>query len=191
MRGRIIGVYALLSASASQAERVSEPYAKVGYWEITTDNHSVCVMKSVYPGKVADGDQALIIGYNGRQKAAVLSWTPRKPELPALTDSLNLELSFLKGRSLNESWGSQPFEIEKSADTYSFIHVFKGSTDSDRFLRDLASHDALALFFGPGLLTSLPLKASDAVAKLRECSSKIAEQDVSDAVPNWALRVSS
>jgi hypothetical protein len=56
------------------------------------------------------------------------------------------------------------------------MHVFKGSTDSDRFLRDLASHDAIALFFGPGLLTSLPLKASDTVTKLRECSSKSAEQ---------------
>jgi hypothetical protein len=180
MRGRIIGAYALLSASASQAERVSEPYAKVGYWAITTENHSVCVMKSGYPGKTADDDEALIIGYNAQQKTAVLSWTPRKPKVPALADSLDLELSFLKGRSLNQSWGSQPFQIAKSADTYSFIHVFKGSTASDRFLRDLASHDALALSFGPGLLTSLPLKASDAVTKLRECSSKIVGQDVSD-----------
>jgi hypothetical protein len=180
MRGRMIGVCALLSASAAQAERVSEPYAKVGYWEITTENHSVCVMKSGYPGKVADGDQALMVAYNAQQKTAVLSWTPRKPELPALTDSLDLELSFLKGRSLNESWGSQPFQVAKLADTYSFIHVFKGSTASDRFLRDLASHDALALFFGPGMLTSLPLKASDAVTKLRECSSKIVERDGSD-----------
>lgn len=177
MRGRIIGAYALLCGSASQAERVSEPYAKVGYWEITTENHGVCMMKSLFPGKVAEDDQALIIGYNAQQKAAVLSWTPRKPEVPALADSLDLELSFLKGRPLNESWGSQAFEIEKSADTYSFIHVFKGASDSDRFLRDLASHDALVLFFGPGLLTSLPLKASDAVTRLRECSSKIVEQD--------------
>lgn len=52
----------------------------------------------------------------------------------------------------------------------------RAQPDSDRFLRDLASHDALALFFGPGLLTSLPLKASDTVTKLRECSSKSVEQ---------------
>ena len=37
MRGLIIGVYALLSAGASRAERGSEPYAKVGDWEITTE----------------------------------------------------------------------------------------------------------------------------------------------------------
>lgn len=122
MRGRMIGVYALLSASASQAERVSEPYAKIGYWAITTENHNVCVMKSGYPGK-ADDDEALIIGYTAQQKTAVLSGTPRMPKVPALTDSLDLELSFLKGRSLNQSWGSQRFQIAKSADTYSFIHL--------------------------------------------------------------------
>jgi len=180
MRGRIIGVCALLSASAAQAERVSEPYAKVGYWEITTENHSACVMKSLYPGKVADDAEALIIVYSALQKTAVLSWITQKPKLPALTDSLDFELSFLKGRSLNESWGSRPFDIANSAHSYSFTHAFRGATDSDRFLRDLASHDALVLFFGPGMLTSLPLKASDAVTRLRECSSKIVEQDASD-----------
>jgi len=181
MRSRIIGLFALLSATASQAERISEPYAKVGYWEITTENHSLCLMQSGYPGKVADDDEVLMIAYNAEKKTAVLGWTSRKPKFPALADSLDLQLSFLKGRSpLNESWGSQPFHIEKSAGSYSFGHVFKGSTDSERFLRDLASHDALVLFFGPIMLTSLPLKASDAVAKLRECSSRIAEQDVSD-----------
>ena len=180
MRSWIMGVCALLSASASQAERVSEPYAKVGYWEITAENHSACVMKSVFPGKVADDGEALIIGYNALQKTAVLSWTTQKPKVPALTDSLDLELSFLKGSSLNESWGSQPFHIANSADTYSFIHAFSGATDSDRFLRDLAFHDTLALFFGSGLLTGLPLKASDAVTKLRECSLKIVEQGTPD-----------
>jgi hypothetical protein len=180
MRSWICGVYALLSAGASQAERVSEPFAKVGYWEITTENHSTCVMKSLYPGKVADDAEALIIVYSGPQRTAVLSWITQKPKLPALTHSLDFEISFLKGRSLNESWGSRPFDIENSPHSYSFTHAFRGPTDGERFLRDLASHDALVLFFGPGMLTSLPLKASDAVTKLRECSSKIVGQDAFD-----------
>src|SRR3954462_4429087 len=104
MRGRIIGVCALLSASAARAERVSEPYAKVGDWEITTENHSACVMKSLYPGKVADNAEALVIAYSALQKTAVLSWVTQKSKVPALTDSLDFELSFLKGRSLNDSW---------------------------------------------------------------------------------------
>jgi len=180
MRGRIIGVCALLSANAAQAERVSEPYGKVGYWEITTENHNICVMKSGFPGKVANDAEALLIGYNPQQKTAVLSWTTQKQKLPALSDSLDFQLSFLKGRSLNDSWGSQPFQIKESAESHSFIHAFRGSTDSDHFLRDLASHDALVLYFGPVMMTSLPLKAPEAVQSLRECASKIAEQDTSD-----------
>jgi hypothetical protein len=175
MRGRIIGVTALLWAGASQAERVSEPYAKVGYWEIRTENHRECMMKRVYPGKTADDEEGLVIVYEPKTKAAVLGWAPRKPKFPALAESLDLQLAFLNGSKRNESWESQPFRIVKSGDTYSFIHLFKAPGEGDRFLRDLASHDTFALFLGPGLMTGLPLNASDAVAKLRECSSKIVE----------------
>ena len=102
MRGQMFGVCALLCAGAAQAERVSEPYAKVGYWEITTENHRECAMKREYPGKTADEDEALMIAYDARSKAAVLAWGPRKPKLPALTDSFDLQLSFLKGKSMDE-----------------------------------------------------------------------------------------
>ena len=176
MRGRIIGVAALLCAGAAQAERVSEPYAKVGYWEIATENHRECVMKREYPATAKDGEEGLVIGYDPHAKVAVLGWAPRKPKFPAPTNPMNLELSFLKGKSLNESWGSQPFSIAKSGDTYGFVHLFTAPGDSDRFLRDVASHDTFALFLGPVLMTGLPLNASDAVAKLRECSAKIGEQ---------------
>jgi len=178
MRSRIIGACALLIASAAQAERVSEPYAKVGYWEITAENHSTCVMKTAFPGKVAGDAEALMIAYNAVQKNAVLGWITQKPKLPALSDSLDFQVSFLKGRSLNDAWGTLPFDNPNSADT--FIHAFRGPTDSDRFLAHIAASEALVLSFGPVMLTSLPLKASDAVKKLRECSSKIAEQGGSD-----------
>ena len=180
MKGRMIGVTALLCAGAAQAERVSEPYAKVGYWEITTENHRECAMKREYPGKTADDEEGLIIVYEPRTKAAVLVWGARKPKIPALTDSLDLQLSFLKGKSLDDSWGSQPIDIAKSGDSSGFIHLFKPPIDGERFLRDVASHDTFALFLGPVLMTGLPLNASDAVAKLRECSSKIVEQAAPD-----------
>ena len=173
-------VFALLSAGTAQAERVSEPYAKVGYWEITTENHTECVMKSLYPGKVANDEQGLLVLYNAQQKFAAMSWAAHHPEFPPLRDSMVLDLAFLKGSSMNESWGSQAFQIDKHSDGYGFTHVFKGSADSDRFLRDLASHDSIALFLGPLLMTGLPLQASDAVRKLRECSAKAVEQDTSD-----------
>ena len=180
MRSRIIGVYALLSAGGSQAEVVSEPYANAGGWEITTENHRACMMKRFYVLRERGDEQALVIFYDAQRKAAVLGWGTHKPKIPVLSDSLDFGLTFTrKGSSLNETWGSQPFQIEKFGDEYRFSHVFKNSTDSDRFLRDLASSDTIGLWFGPTLFMGLPLGASDAVTKLRECSSKNAAQDTS------------
>ncbi|GAO39544.1 hypothetical protein SCH01S_33_00310 [Sphingomonas changbaiensis NBRC 104936] len=180
MRGRIIGVYALLSAGASQAHPVDEPYANAGAWEITAGNHGACMMQRSYVLRDNGDEQTLIIFYDDQRKGAVLGWGTHKPKLPPLSNALEFQLSFTRtGSSLNEAWGSQSFDIQKIGDEYRFGHVFKGSTDSDRFLRDLASSDTIGLWFGPTLMMGLPLGASDAVAKLRECSSRIAEQDTS------------
>lgn len=138
------------------------------------------MMKRFYVLRDDGDEQALVIFYDAQRNAAALGWGTRKPKLPPLSNSLDFGLSFTrKGSGLNETWGSQPFQIEKRADEYRFSHVFSGSTDSDRFLRDIASSDTIGLWFGPTLMMGLPLSASDAVRKLRECSSKILEQDPS------------
>jgi hypothetical protein len=126
VRAWIFGVFALLSASVAEAERVSEPYAKVGDWEITAENHRECGMLRSFAGSGADEFQV-----------AALSWATSKPPLPTGA-SLDLYLTFTrKGSPLNEKWGSQLFQFAKLVGGYSFTHVF-GSADSDRFLRDLA-----------------------------------------------------
>lgn len=174
LRGKIVGVCALLTASAAQAERVSEPYAVVGDWQITADNHQMCVMKRLYDSPVPEDAQGLIVAYEAQRQIVSLNWVARKPAFPVLSDSLDFRLAFLKGKSMNESWGSQPFQIQKG-DGYLFTHVFKGSADVQRILRDLGSHEIITLFFGPVVTTSLYLSASGAVAKLRECSSMLGE----------------
>lgn len=181
MRGQIIGGCALLFAGAALAKGVSEPYATVDRWEIETKDQN-CVMRRSYPATAKDGEEGLIVLYDAQREVVALGWVARKPTLPPLRDSLDFDLDFLKGSSLNEKWGSQSFKIEKTGDAYTYMHVFMGSTESDRFLRDLASHDAIALFFGPSLMTSLPLRSPDAVAKLRQCAAKIAERDTSDVL---------
>jgi len=183
LRKCIFGLCALLGVGIAQAEPVNEPYAKVGDWEITAENNRECVMKRLYGSKVADEAQGLIVLYDARRKTAALSWASPKPKLPPLSTSLDFDLAFLKGSSLNESWGSQTFEIQKPAGAYAFIHVFTNPADVERILGDLASHEAIALFFGPTLMTGLPLDASDAVAKLRECASKLAERDQGALIP--------
>ncbi|HVJ02795.1 MAG TPA: hypothetical protein VM662_11480 [Sphingomonas sp.] len=174
---------ALLTASTAQAEGVSDPYATVGDWRITADNHKMCTMTRLYDSPVPEDVQALIVIYDAQRQIVSLNWAARKPKLPVLTDSLDFRLAFLKGKSMDESWGSQSFEIQKN-DGYLFTHVFKGGPDVQHILRDLASHEIITLFFGPLVTTSLYLNASGAVAKLRECSSKLAEHAPAEPVQN-------
>lgn len=173
--GKIFGLCALLTASAAQAERVSESYGTAGDWEIAAENHRMCGMKRLYGSRAPEDVQGLIVLYDAQRQIASLSWATRKPALPVLSDPLDFDLAFLKKSSMDESWGSRPFQIQKG-DGYLFTHAFKGTTDVQRILRDLASHETIALFFGPSLMTGLHLDASEAVAKLRECASKVAER---------------
>lgn len=175
LKGTILGLGALLTANAAQAERVSEPYGTAEDWEITAANHQMCGMKRLYDSSVPNDVQGLIVLYDAQRQIVSLNWAARKPALPVLTDSLDFDLVFLKGRSMDQSWGSQPFQIQKG-DGYLFTHMFSGTSEVERILRDLASHDTIALFFGPSLMTSRYLNASDAVAKLRECAAKVAER---------------
>jgi hypothetical protein len=177
VRTWVFGVFALLSASVAQAERVSEPYAQVGDWGITAENHKECGMLRSFGGSGTGESQVLVL-YDAQRKVVALTWATSQPQLPTAA-SLNLYLTFNRKGSLNEKWGSQPFQFTRLMGGYSFTHVF-GSADSDRFLGDIASSDSIALWLGPSLMASLPLDASDAVIKLRDCASKIAENDASD-----------
>jgi hypothetical protein len=172
-------VCALLIAGAAQAEHVSEPYGKVGDWEITAENHRECGMRRVYGSSVADKAEGLIVLYDAQRQVALLGWMVRNPPFPPLGGPVHLDLAFLKGSSMGESWGNQPFQIQKG-DGYAITHIFAGSADVRRILRDIASRDIMALFLGPMVMMSHRLDASDAVAKLRECASKIAEQNAAD-----------
>ena len=180
MRVRTIGACALRSAAAAPAGAVGEPYANAADWEIITANHGACMMQRSYVLKDNGDQQALIVFYDAQRKGAVLGWVTHKPKLPPLTKSFDFELSFTgKAASRNQTWGNQPFQIDKVGDEYRYSHVFKGPTESDRFLRDLASSEILALWLGLTVMMARDLNASDAVQKLRECSAKTVEQDTS------------
>jgi hypothetical protein len=174
MRVLLSGVQALLAGVAAHAGTVDEPYADAGAWQITTANHQACLMQSSYVIKHNGDEQTLVVFYDAKRNGAVLGWGTRKPKLPPLSASLDFELSFTpKGKARIISWGNQTFRIDKAADEYRYTHVFNGA-DGDRLLRDLASSDTVALSLGPVLMMTLPLDASAAVAKLRECSSRLA-----------------
>ena len=184
MRGWIIGACALLGAGAAQAQAAYEPYATVGRWEIYAEAaKKICMMSRWYGSVDADETDGLMVLYNAQKETALLGWGSNKMSFLPAKGTLDFDLSFLKGEVLNESWGTQPFEYEKPNSKHVFTHVFKGPTDVQRILRDLAGHESLTLFFGPTVMTGLPLDASGAVEKLRECSSKLAGRDSGAPLP--------
>lgn len=170
MKAWIVGVYALFSAGALQAQ-VIEPFAQVGDWQINVQDGN-CGMMRLYPAVKGGPEEVLIVFYDAQRRTTTFNWGTRKPQFPPLSDSYDLRLKFLKGSSFKDTWGSPAFKVRKSQNGYVFTHVFTGASDSDRILHDLASEPAIVLFFGPALMTSLPLDASEAVTKLRECSAR-------------------
>jgi hypothetical protein len=183
MRGWIIGMAALLSAAA-HAQSAYEPYATVGQWEISAKTpKKICMMSRWYGNVDADETDGLMVLYNAQKETALLGWGSNKMKFLPAKGALDFDLSFLKGSSLDESWGSQSFEYEKLDKKYVFTHVFTGAADVRRILRDLGANESITLFFGPNVITGLPLAASDAVEKLRECASKLAGTDTPAPLP--------
>jgi len=185
VRGWIIGVCALLGAGAAQAADGPEPYAKVGAWDIGADAaKKLCSMRRFYGSVDPDKTEALLVLYSFQKQVVLLSFANNKMKYLPQEGSLNFDLAFLQGSSLDESWGSRPFQYHKLEGSYGFSHVFEGGTDIRHILHDLAGHEAITLFFGPDVMTSLPLDASSAVEKLRECALKLAENDPSEPYRN-------
>lgn len=169
MRGWIVSASLLLSAGAAQGKEF-QAYDKVGDWEIVSQDGERCAMKRSYGSVVADQQQGLVVMYNAQRQRVSLGWASNKPKFLPAHGSLYLDLIFVKKSSSDESWGSQSFDYDKQPDTYFITHVFTGSAEAERILRDLASNEVISFFLGPTLMMGLPLDASAAVKKLRECA---------------------
>lgn len=171
MRIMIICATALLSAGAAQGAAPSQSYATVGHWEITAEGNQRCGMTQLFESKVAEEIQVLSVLYDA-QKGVVLSLATNKPKYLLASGTVFLDLGFMRGSLMDESWGSQKFDYGKAGNTYYLHHVFTGRSNVDRILRDLSSNETVSLFLGPTLMMGLPLNAAGAVEKLRECTLK-------------------
>jgi len=173
MQRWVIGVFALLTAGAAQAEEASQTYAKVGGWEISAQPPSHrCVMQRFYGSNDGKKIEGLTVLYAADKEGVLLGWSNDwMTYLPAKGD-LELGLAFRKGAAVDQSWGSRSLHYNKVGKDYLFTRVFTGAEEARRALHDLASNEHIGLFLGPTILTSIPLDASEAVEKLRECSLK-------------------
>jgi hypothetical protein len=170
LRSWVAGVSALLTASAAQGEDAGKTYAKVGGWEISAESPNRCLMQKFYRSKNGKNVEGLTVLYAADKEGVLLFWSnDRMTYLPAKGD-LELGLIFGKGDSVDQSWGSQTLHYDKLGMDYVFTRVFKSADEASRVLQALATNDHLGLLLGPALLTSIPLDASGAIEKLRECS---------------------
>ena len=171
MRRWVIGVYALLMAGAAHAEEADQTYAKVGGWEISAQPPSQrCVMQRFYRSKDGKKIEGLTVLYAADKEGVLLIWSNDwMTYLPAKGD-LELGLAFKRGASVDQSWGSSSLHYKKVGNDYLFTRAFTNADEASRVLHDLAANEHIGLFLGPTLLTSIPLDASGAIEKLRECS---------------------
>lgn len=167
-RGWAIGMCAFLTATAAQGE---EAYASVGAWEILAEPPSHrCAMHRSYRSKDGKKSEGLTVLYAADKEGVLLIWSNDwMTYLPAKGD-MELELAFRKGAAVDQSWGTRSLHYDKVASIYYFTRAFTDADETRRVLADLAANDSIGLLFGPGLITNLPLDASAAVEKLRECS---------------------
>ena len=182
MRSRkwVIGMCALLAGGAAHAQAAQEHYATVGTWEIASEPaRTVCKMYRFYGSTVQDDnahEEGLIVRYDAAKDSVWLTWSTTG-KTPFFRDGeIDLLLSFLKDKSIDDSWGNQTFRHGKPKDTRYFAHAFTGAKESRRILRDLGSNKLIGLYLGPTLITALSLDATEATATLRECSLKVAGQ---------------
>lgn len=174
LRNWIIGSLALLGAGAGQAQGEVEHHAKVGEWEIAAEpERRLCKMYRYYGSSVDDHIEGLTVRYDAAKESVWLTWSTNGSTPFVKDGAIDLFLNFVKGKSLNESWGSRSFYQEKSEDRHYFAHAFHGSKDSRRILRDLAGSELLGLDMGPVMMTALSLDAGEATEALRECSLNI------------------
>ncbi len=171
MQRWLIGACALLTAGAARAEHGSEIYAEVGGWEISGEAPSNrCVMQRFYRSNDGKKVEGLTVLYAADKEAVFLVWSNDwMTYLPAKGD-LKLGLAFRKGATVDRSWGSRSLHYDKVGNNYLFTRAFTDAEEARRVLGDMAASEHIGLFLGPTLLTSIPLNASEAIEKLRECS---------------------
>jgi hypothetical protein len=170
----IFGVAAMMMAGSAQAQD-SVPHATLGAWQVAAEpQRGLCKMSRYYGSTKDKHVEGLVIRYHAAKETAWLSWSTDAPTIFTSDGQIDLHLSFVTPKGIDDSWGSRTFRHGQPEDIRYFVNGFTGAKDSQRFLRDLAVNRLIGLDLGPVLLTALSLDAGPAVASLRECAAKVA-----------------
>jgi hypothetical protein len=150
LRNWLIGVVALSAAGTAQAQKLDRHFASVGAWEIAVEeDRNLCKMYRYYGSTVDSSIEGLVVRYDAGKENVFLTWSTSAPTLFPYDGQIDLLLSFTKGQTINDTWGSQTFRHAKSDDTRYFNHAFSGPGASKRILRDPWQQQAYRIVPGP------------------------------------------
>ena len=165
------GMLALVTGAAAQGEEAETPYAQVGDWQISASPPSQrCIMHRAFRSKDGKKRQELTVLYAADKEGVLLDWSNDWMTYLPAKGELNLGLAFKSGAAIDESWGSRDLHYDKVAGSYHFLRAFVRPEETRRILHDLSANQMIGISLGPALIAKLPLDASAAVEKLRECS---------------------
>jgi hypothetical protein len=175
LRTWIVGGAALLAAGAAHAEGNDAPYAEVDGWEITALGEKYCTMESWFTNDETGATEVLLVLYDAGREAVGLTWGSSSEEHVPPTEYVDLAPFFAKRSGSRDSWMNRSFHYQARGDINYFTHVFKDADDSRNLLSNLGKYTSIALFHGEDLMMAIPLPASVATDKLRECSSQFVQ----------------
>ena len=175
LRNWIIGAAAFAATGTAQTQEMHGHFATVASWEIAVEEgRNFCKMYRYFGSTVDTHTEGLVVRYDAGKESVLLTWSTTGTTIFPGDGQIDLFLSFFKGKTIDDSWGSQAFRHAKPDNTRYFNHAFSGPVASKRILGDLSTSKLIGLYLGPVLLTALSLDAAEATASLRECSLKFA-----------------
>lgn len=171
---------ALIGQTCSAAQSKPRPTYKdfSSGWSIRVlgEDSDYCAALRIY-----NNGETLMVGYLPAYNRASVSITSRASSSLEEGETVNVNVSFLSGRTLDQDWGAAPFETYKQSDgTSQMIGHFNGR----EMLRDIARNELIAFSVDEELdrlIGSYKLDGSAvAMDALRRCSFEAAGLDIND-----------
>jgi hypothetical protein len=178
LRGWLVGVCALLSASAAQAEKSTEIYGTVEGWEIRAAlDKSYCSLENWFTNNETGGTEGLLILYDPHREAIVLSWGASAGLDVPPNGYVDLAPYFHKPLGSNRSWLKRTFRHRHSpSDGMNYyIHVFKDPKETRTLLGDFSKYPVFVLYREDQVATAIPLGSSATIAKLRDYTTMLTQ----------------
>lgn len=175
----LILALALSSSAYAAAQTELRPTYKefANGWSIRVlgDDSDYCAAMRIY-----ENDETLMVAYLPAYNRASVAITSQISSSLEDGETVNLHVSFISGRQIDQDWGSAPFEVHKPSGRSNMI----GHFNARDMLRDIARNELIVFSVDEELerlIGSYSLDGSAvAMDALRRCSFEAAGLDIND-----------